>query len=162
MQVKRILVQKEKCNGCRICELRCSFEHEQIFAPSYSRIIVHKNELEGSAIPEMCIICGKCIDSCPEIAISKSERTGAIKIDGDKCTGCQACVKACLYSVMSMHPVLNIAITCDLCDGNPQCVEYCPEGVLHYMTSKEFSDYKKKSILLKETSLSYKPKVVPE
>ena len=154
--IKRIHVQKEKCNGCRICELRCSFEHENCFAPSLSRIHVFKDEKEGIAIPKTCIICGKCIESCPEEAISKSNETGAIQIDREKCTGCFECVKACPYGVMKMHPNLNVAMTCDLCDGNPQCVKYCPEDVLHYMTTREFSEYKKTGAKGK------KPSVIPE
>ena len=43
-----------------------------------------------------------------------------------------------------MHPAINIAMTCDLCDGDPQCVKYCPEEALHYMTAKEFAEYRKK------------------
>ena len=153
---KRIFVQKEKCNGCRICELRCSFEHEQSFSPTLSRIQVIKNEKEGIAIPKTCIICGKCIESCPEDAISKSKKTGAIQIDWERCTGCLECVKACPYGVMRMHPTLNVAMTCNLCDGDPQCVKYCPEVVLHYMTAKEFSAYKK------EGDKGIKPSVIPE
>jgi Fe-S-cluster-containing hydrogenase component 2 len=156
-QIKRIFVQKEKCNGCRICELRCSFEHEGVFSPSLSRIYVHKVEEDGITIPKICIICGKCIEACPEKAISKSEKTGAISIDVNKCTGKMDCVDACPYNVMSFNYSLNIAFTCDLCDGNPQCVEYCPEQALHYMTAKEFVAYKKS-----EESTVVKPEVIPE
>jgi Fe-S-cluster-containing hydrogenase component 2 len=141
---RRIFAQEEKCNGCRICELRCSFYHEKLYAPSHSRIRIKKVEVEGTTIPETCRLCYKCIESCPEDAISKSEITGAIQIDEQKCTGCEECVKACPFGVMHMHPVSNIAMTCDLCDGNPQCVIYCPETALHYITAKEFSEYKKK------------------
>lgn len=155
--VKRIFVQKEKCNGCRICELRCSFEHEGVFAPSLSRIYIHKVEEDGITIPKTCVICGKCIEACPENAISKSEKTGAISIDEDKCTGRKDCVAACPYNVMSFNQSTNLAFTCDLCDGNPQCVLYCPEQALHYMTAKEFALYKKS-----EDSKATKPEVIPE
>ena len=131
-QIKRIFVIKEKCNGCRICELRCSFFHERFYAPSHSRIRVKKNEKEGIAVPNVCRLCYKCIESCPEGAISKSEKTGAVQIDSGKCTGCRECVLACPSGVMYIHPVNNVAITCDLCEGEPQCVKYCPEKALLY------------------------------
>jgi len=156
-QVKRIFVQKEKCNGCRICELRCSFEHEGVFAPSLSRIYIQKVEEDGITIPKTCIICGRCIEACPENAISKSEKTGAISIDKNRCTGQQECVKACPYSVMRFNHSIKIAFTCDLCNGDPQCVQYCPEQALHYMTAKEFALYKKSS-----DSETVKPEVIPE
>jgi Fe-S-cluster-containing hydrogenase component 2 len=141
--IRLIHVWKEKCNGCRICELRCSFEHDIVFSPTLSRINVHKKEIEGIAIPNTCVICGKCIDSCPEGALGKSENTGAIKVNEELCTGCQECVKTCPFNVMKTHPTHNVAMTCDLCSGNPQCVRYCPEEALQYMTANEFSVHKK-------------------
>jgi len=160
LQVKRIQVQKEKCNGCRICELRCSFQHDQVFSPTISRINVYKEEIEGITIPKTCVICGKCIESCPEVAISKDEKTGAIKIDEEKCTGCQDCVLACPYGVMKIHPIKNVAITCDLCSGDPQCVKYCPEEALHYMTSKDFLAFKQKEKADRESGKIKKPPAV--
>ena len=31
-----------------------------------------------------------------------------------------------------LDPVSGIVNICDLCDGDPQCVKWCPEGVLKY------------------------------
>ncbi len=152
---KRIFAQNEKCNGCRICELRCSFEHEKVFSPFLSRIQVIKNEVEGITIPKVCVICGKCIEACPEKAISKSPITGAIQIDKELCTGCKICVEACPFDVMRFNPEKNIAITCDLCDGDPQCVKYCPEEALHFKSAKEFAEYKRKDMD------ADKPEVIP-
>ncbi len=152
---RRIFVQKEKCNGCRICELRCSFEHETIYSPHLSRIHVIKDEVEGITIPKTCVICGKCIDACPEKAISKSLSTGAIEIDEELCTGCKVCVDACPFEVMRFNSEKNLAYTCDLCNGSPQCVKYCPEEALHFMSAKEFAEYKKKDQEEK------KPDVIP-
>ncbi|MHA1667914.1 MAG: 4Fe-4S dicluster domain-containing protein [Candidatus Heimdallarchaeaceae archaeon] len=139
---KRIYVQKEKCNGCRICELRCSFEHEGVFSPTLSRIRIIKKEIEGIAIPRTCILCGKCEAVCPERAIVFSPKTGAIEVIEEKCTACGECVKVCPLSVIKIHPQRNVAFTCDLCDGDPQCVKYCPEEALHYITLKEFKKLK--------------------
>ena len=143
-QRKRLYIHEEKCNGCRICELRCSFEHERCFSPTLSRITITKNERKGIATPFTCTQCGKCIDSCPEAALSKSKKTGAIHVHTEKCTGCQSCVTACPFNVMKVHSTANVAITCDLCVGDPQCVRYCPENALHYLTVKEFRVANKK------------------
>ena len=144
-KLKRIFVQKEKCNGCRICELRCSFAHEQVYAPAHSRIRVQKNEIEGLTIPNTCRLCYKCIVSCPEHAISKSSMNGAIQINEDLCTSCGKCVEACPFGVMHIHPTTGKAFTCDLCHGDPQCVRYCPEYALHYTSAAEFANIKKKN-----------------
>ncbi len=154
-QVKRIFVLKERCNGCRICELRCSFYHDQVYSPTLSRIHVEKNEIEGFTKPKTCVICGKCIEACPENAISKSEVTGAISINEEICSGQKQCVEVCPFAVMRFNQSTGVAFTCDLCDGDPQCVKYCPEEALFYMTAKEFSDFKK-SAEEKE-----KPEVIP-
>lgn len=161
-QTKRIFALEERCNGCRICELRCSFFHENIYSPTNARIYITKNEIEGITQPKTCVNCGKCIESCPEHAISRSELTGAIFIDEEICTGCMDCVKACPFEVMRFNYEKRKAITCDLCNGNPQCVKYCPEEALFYMTPKEFSNYKKND---KERIVSgsiKKPDVIPQ
>jgi Fe-S-cluster-containing hydrogenase component 2 len=31
----------------------------------------------------------------------------------------------------------GLAVNCDLCGGNPACVEYCPQGALHYVPLAE-------------------------
>ena len=155
-QVKRIFAIKERCNGCRICELRCSFYHEKVYSPTLSRITVVKKEIEGFTQPKTCVICGKCVEACPENAISKSPVTGAISISADLCEGHKACVIICPFGVMRFNKEKELAFTCDLCDGDPQCVKYCPEEALFYMTPQEFNEYKKKEIK------KQKPSVVPK
>ncbi|MHA1203950.1 MAG: 4Fe-4S dicluster domain-containing protein [Candidatus Heimdallarchaeaceae archaeon] len=136
--IKRIFADTKRCNGCRICELRCSFEHDKVFGTKLSRIRIIMNEEKGEYKPNTCRLCYKCIKACPENAISKNEKTGAIKIDHELCTCCGKCVEACPFNVMFLHPIKEKAITCDLCEGDPQCVKYCPEKVLFYTTSQEF------------------------
>ena len=159
---KRIFVLKERCNGCRICELRCSFYHHQVYSPSLSRIYVEKNEIEGYTNPKTCVNCGKCIDACPEEAISRSETTGAILISPELCKGHQNCVEVCPFHVMRFDAGRKIAYTCDLCDGNPQCVKYCPEKALFYITSKEFKEMREKEMNRLKSGEKDKPSVVPQ
>jgi len=153
--VKRIFVLKDRCNGCRICELRCSFHHEKVYSPTLSRIYVVKNELEGYTNPKTCVLCGKCVEVCPVNAISFSAVTGAIAINVELCEGKQDCVEVCPFNVMRFNQVTQRAFTCDLCDGDPQCVKYCPEEALFYMTSKEFLAFRKSATQRK------KPGVIP-
>ncbi len=44
-------------------------------------------------ITEECIMCGACIDECPEEAISESDEICVI--DAEKCTDCGSCVEVC-------------------------------------------------------------------
>ncbi len=48
-----------------------------------------------------CTGCGKCIDRCPEGAISFNEK-GLAEVNGDKCTGCGKCTKACPFEALTI------------------------------------------------------------
>jgi Fe-S-cluster-containing dehydrogenase component len=55
---------------------------------------------------------------------------GWVKIDGEQCIGCEACVSHCPFGVMMALP--DKVVKCELCDGNPQCVKYCITGAIEY------------------------------
>jgi len=44
---KKITIDIEKCDGCRSCELACSFYLYKCFNPARSRIKVYRNDAEG-------------------------------------------------------------------------------------------------------------------
>ena len=48
-----------------------------------------------------CTGCGKCIERCPEGAISFDEK-GQAQVDQDKCTGCGKCTKACPFEAVTI------------------------------------------------------------
>ncbi len=127
------IINKNKCTGCKMCELACAFFHDRIFNPSAARIYVKKAEDEGIDIPIICRHCNNqaCKLVCPEDAFYLSD-LGILKIDEKKCTGCQACIKACPFNAIRLSPYSGKAIKCDLCDGSPQCVSWCPRKVLDY------------------------------
>ena len=56
----------------------------------------------------------------------------AVMIDEDKCTACMRCVAVCPYGVITIDPVKKVALKCDLCGGDPECVKHCPDKVLMY------------------------------
>ena len=55
----------EKCAGCQLCRLICSFTHEEVFNPSKSQIIV---DFVGDGFKvrftDDCAGCGACADYC--------------------------------------------------------------------------------------------------
>jgi len=70
-------------------------------------------------------------------ALSKDETNGAILVDVDPasasvCIGCGACVDACPFGIAILHPETGTAIICDLCGGDPACVERCATGAIVY------------------------------
>jgi Fe-S-cluster-containing hydrogenase component 2 len=85
------------------------------------------------------------VTACPEKALTQSEKTGILMVNEKKCKGCDWCIQACPHGGITLHPDKGIAIACDLCDGEPKCVEFCPEEALDTVstdeeTEKRFSD----------------------
>jgi carbon-monoxide dehydrogenase iron sulfur subunit len=125
----------ELCTGCRICEIRCAFRHYGQYNPARSRIRVARNDEIGRDVPEACRQCSKCpvIAVCPTSAISRDERTGAVVIDEGKCNSCGLCVDACLFHTVFIDPTTKLALNCDLCGGDPECVKQCPWKAIQYV-----------------------------
>jgi Fe-S-cluster-containing dehydrogenase component len=82
----------------------------------------------------------RCVKACPEHALSQAEETGLIIIDQNKCKGCDWCVQACEHGGITIHTDTGKAISCDLCGGEPKCIEACPEEALVIVESDEAAD----------------------
>jgi Fe-S-cluster-containing hydrogenase component 2 len=148
---KILLIYPEKCTGCRICELICSFHHYKEFNPLKSRVRIIKDERRGLDVPIICMNCidAPCMNICPVDAIKREPETNIIKIHSDDCIGCKLCMMVCPVGAISIDPANGIPIKCDLCDGDTRCVKFCETGALQYEDIDKLSiDYKvrKKSI----------------
>ena len=135
-----LLVDVDKCTGCRLCELICSIQHYRVFNPRRSRITVIRDDEKGVSIPITCFQCEDppCMKICPVHAIYR-DKNGAVRIDYERCIGCKICITSCPFGGISIDPVTMKVIKCDLCDGDPQCVKYCPKGALQYVRADEIA-----------------------
>jgi anaerobic carbon-monoxide dehydrogenase iron sulfur subunit len=136
-QRKFVSVDPAKCTGCGICELACSQEKGES-SPLQSRIrVVRMKPLFNFALA--CRSCedAKCVKACPEKALSQAEGTGIIMVSDKKCKGCDWCVQACEHGGITIHPESGLAVACDLCGGEPLCVEFCPEEALELVATDE-------------------------
>lgn len=128
-------VDLDKCTGCRTCEMACSLEHAKEFNPLKSRIRVVRKKLQGVFVPVHCLQCTSmpCAKVCPVEAIYRDENTWAVLIDYDKCIGCGECARACPFGAITYDPDTKQVIKCDLCGGNPKCVEYCIDKAIQFL-----------------------------
>lgn len=127
----------EKCALCRMCELVCSIRHYGVANPRRSSIRI---EYDGTSEikPRLCTQCRThpCVPACPRGALVVDAATSVYAVDPDKCDGCQdrpkpLCVEACpVRGALRLDPVELKILKCDLCGGDPACVEICYAGVL--------------------------------
>jgi len=134
MPQKILLIDPEKCTGCRICEVACSLHHEKECDPSKSRVHILKWEEMGVDVPMLCVQCDEpiCEAVCPVVAVHRDAETNAISIDHEACIGCRMCAVACPFGGITLDVVGKRALACDLCKGDPICVKLCPTGALRY------------------------------
>ena len=131
---KVLAVDPRKCNGCRLCEIACSLSHEGEVDTARSRIRVLEWNLEGIYLPVLCQHCvdAPCKAACPKDAISWQDDWGRVVIDYNRCVSCQMCVAACPFGAIGFDKVREVVFKCDLCDGRPQCVNFCGPGALTF------------------------------
>ncbi len=117
----RTKVYKEKCSGCRLCEMVCSLFHLGIIHTEKSAIRIRQDDLDTSLnTPFLCRQCKemKCLNG--EKKSNAQERKKFIwnKTRAERCP-------------FEALPVLGEeAFHCDLCSGNPQCVKVCTPGAI--------------------------------
>ena len=132
---KLLLVDMDKCTGCKQCSLACSLIKDDLFDLARGRIKVLKKEDIALGIQLLCEQCDAhpCIEACPDEALSRDESTGIITVDAETCTECGSCVEACPYHGIRLHPETNIPIICDLCGGDPYCTKHCVPGAITWV-----------------------------
>ena len=140
-----VLVDKQRCSGCRTCEAVCTTHNDHgKTSSSLARIFVHKDHTRGEYEPKTCWQCSRalCVLACPVAALQVDRRsnTNARVIDQRACIGCKQCIEACSTAFSPPRPrydeARRLSVKCHLCLGEPRCVEFCPYGALRYERSE--------------------------
>ena len=77
-----------------------------------------------------------CVEICPTTALYRRD-DGIVDFDKDACIGCKACMQACPYDALYIHPDRGTAEKCNFCSHRieiglePPCATVCPaEAIL--------------------------------
>jgi Fe-S-cluster-containing hydrogenase component 2 len=126
--------------------MACSAKKSKGFNPAESRIRVARIEpfIDKTVTCRFCEDA-PCVKSCPREALTQNETTGIIDIDENKCIGCSWCIEACEFGAIAIPPGKKIVVSCDLCDGQPLCVELCPRKALELLTPNGIGNKARKS-----------------
>jgi len=152
---RAILFDAAMCIGCRQCVNACKDWNELARGTLYeiaadNWITMQPPVLEGLSTlwaRDSCMHCDypMCAAVCPVEAITKFAE-GPVVIDQEKCIGCEYCILACPWGVISYDKVAHKAAKCTMCsdrigDGKtPFCVQACPVGALDFGLVSDMSE----------------------
>lgn len=144
--MKRIMIESDKCEGCKNCSIACMQAHRGAPGTIYdldltdpaneTRNIIRLNS-HGSYIPIFCRHCDEpeCVNSCMSGALTKDAVNNHIRYDANQCGSCFMCVMNCPYGVLKPdHITQSFIIRCDFCVNDqeqPNCVKSCPKKAIH-------------------------------
>lgn len=136
-----LMVIPDLCDGCGICELVCALHHSAQWHPALARIRIIADEEKALRLPLFCTHCvsAPCVTACLMNVIGKDEENGRTVRNEAACIGCHACEIACPFGACFFDFIDEVVVNCDLCGGEPACVEYCPQRALLYLPTAEGS-----------------------
>jgi len=145
---KMLMIYPDRCTGCHNCELACSFFHDGEFRLPASRIRVHSWEMEGISVPTTCAQCedAPCVPVCPTGAMHAEAERSRVGWDEARCIGCRMCTLACPFGAVTYETSRNRILKCDLCDGAPECVAFCPVDALEFLDEPDAGRSRQKSV----------------
>lgn len=138
MKQNTIVVDLDRCIGCKACEVACKMENSVALGVSRNKVhtvgpIGEYPNLQMYFFPFMCQHCvsPSCVPVCPTGATYKRPEDGIVVIDRDLCIGCQCCKNACQYGVQFPNKEMRVMDKCNMCihlvdaGEKPACVRNC-------------------------------------
>ena len=145
MGQKTLVIDLDRCIGCRGCEVACKQENGVGLDVYWNK--VHNvgpsgkyPDVEFYFLPTVCQQCTEpeCVKVCPTGASYKHDGDGIILIDKEKCISCRYCIMACPYEARSFNQEMKIVEKCTLCiqlqqiDEKPACVKNCAGAARYF------------------------------
>lgn len=141
-----VIVEIDRCIGCFSCQRACQF-HQMERNRSWSPNIFVNIDMDRRRIfTGTCLQCETaiCMDVCPVGALKRDPDTAAVVVQKSVCLGCGMCVAACPFGYMQLDESVRTATKCDLCGGNPICVQVCMAKALHFESINTLAERKRK------------------
>ncbi len=173
-------IDQSRCIGCNTCTVACMQWHD-IEPGSIRWMRVYQWEkgvfpkVRLHILPVPCYHCQKpvCQQACPNGAIYKEDKYGAVLVDQDKCRGSRKCWQACPYgSPQYAGDAAGQKMSkCNMCidrleqGGKPICVVSCSMRALEFgrleELEKKYGNLRRLEDMPKETisqpSVIFKP-----
>lgn len=153
-QMKVLVVDLAKCNGCRCCQLACKDEHcgndwspYALPQPMTGQFWCKVQEEERGRVPVvrvayMPVFCGHC-DECPVLAAAPEcvyrNEAGFVVIDPEAAIGRSDLPALCPHGRVFYNEELSVPQKCTGCShllaegwAEPRCVDACSTGALRF------------------------------
>jgi anaerobic dimethyl sulfoxide reductase subunit B (iron-sulfur subunit) len=138
---------QSRCTGCQTCTVACKDWNDVPPGPAkWLRMFRWEKgtfpNLETHQLFAPCYHCENpvCVDACPNGALYKEDKYGAVLVDHEKCEGTRVCWQACPYGaiVFESDKPGEKAQKCTMCidkleqDEKPVCVMSCTMRALDF------------------------------
>ena len=144
MTQQAFFFDESRCLDCRACSIACQdWNNIDKGTEKYLRRFFWEDgvfpEINMHFVFAPCYHCEQpsCLDACPNSAIYKESKYGAVLVDEELCAGCKSCWSACPYGAprFSDEPKMK---KCNLCIGRldngllPACIDTCIPRALDF------------------------------
>ena len=160
-----LLIDLERCTGCKSCEAACkqanalgphTYRNRVMWFSDEHNIETPREDADAppAFLDFLTVTCQQCerpacLRACPvnPKAISKDPETGVVAINEDRCTGCGECAVACPYGAIGYNAEDHHAVKCDLCAARrdrgegPACASVCPTRAIRFGTVEDHQAY---------------------
>jgi Fe-S-cluster-containing dehydrogenase component len=141
-----VYVELDRCIACFSCQQACQFQQASQNSGCSPNIFVHVDMERRKIYTGTCLQCetAPCLEVCPISGITRDPETAAVIVDKEICLECGTCVAACPFGYMHLDESIQAATKCDLCGGDPKCVQVCMANALHFESINSLAERKRK------------------